>query len=181
MCSVMRVRKAEVGDAEDINRVLKESWLDAYEGIHSQEALDEVKEIEEMISVEDLKDSIQDDSSLYLVGEIDGCVKSEMIIELEGDENLINYSQGEVFLKSAYVEPQAQGKGLGTSMLEKLLEELPENTNSIKTMVLAENSDAKGFYESKGFKKTGKSSIGGGEGSLMEYEHETVIMRKDLE
>ena len=166
----MELREAEVEDAEGIEEAARKSWLDAYTGIHAEEALDEIREKDEIRSLKALKDTIRDASTMFLVAEEGGEIKGEMILETK--ETVYE-------LRSAYVKPNAQRKGIGTALVEKAEEKLPENI-VLKASVLEENREAVKFYRSRGFEKTGEGVIGGGEDSLMKEEHDTLIMEKQL-
>jgi ribosomal protein S18 acetylase RimI-like enzyme len=168
----MKLREAKVEDAEEIEKAARESWLDAYEGIHTEEALNEIREKDQILSMKTLKDTITDNSTIFLVVEKEGEIKGEMILR----DNRDNYFQ----LKSAYVKPEAQGKGIGTALVKKAEEKLPETVEVLKASVLKENSEAVKFYKSKGFEKTGEGSLGGEEDSLMKEEHDTLIMEKEI-
>ncbi|SER09555.1 GNAT family N-acetyltransferase [Natrinema salaciae] len=61
-------------------------------------------------------------------------------------------------LKSIYVEPDYWGRGIGTSLLERGLETLPEQTERLRLEVLSDNDVGKRFYEARGFEKTDTSS-----------------------
>jgi ribosomal protein S18 acetylase RimI-like enzyme len=174
----MEIRKATPEDAEGIDRVIRETWPETYEDIQTEESLNEIRESETLIDLEDLREWIQEDSTLYLVAEDDGEIVGEAILILEGDEEEIDYSE-EAFLRSLYILPSHQGKGLGTRLLRKAEKELTEKFEKIKTMVISENSKAIKFYRKRGFKKCGKTNFGGEE-SLFEEKHETEILQKEV-
>ena len=67
----------------------------------------------------------------------------------------INFSQvdskGNSELSAIYLYPDCQGKGVGTALLQKGIEEI-KNMKKIYLVVEKENMIGKRFYETKGFK-----------------------------
>ncbi|MFB6099961.1 MAG: N-acetyltransferase family protein [Candidatus Nanohalobium sp.] len=171
------VREATPEDAEAIDRVIQETWIDAYTGVEPEEKLAEIREMDEVMPHDDLKGWIKSDSSIYLVAEEGDEIIGEAIIMLEGNEDFMDYTE-ERFLYSLYVLPEYQGKGAGTALLQKSEEVLFEEVEKLKTMVIGENSQAINFYRKRGFEKCGETGFGGGEESLLAKEHQTLILEK---
>lgn len=72
-----------------------------------------------------------------------------------GIVGFVNFSyvreKGQAELSALYLVPKHQGQGIGTSLLQKGIETLP-NVKEIYIDVEAENTNGKVFYETKGFK-----------------------------
>ena len=175
----MRIREARPEDAEGIDHVIKETWTDAYTGVEPEERLNEIRDMNEVTPHDELRDWIEADSTKYIVAEEEEEIIGEAILILEGDEEYTDYST-EAFFRSLYVLPEHQKRGIGTSLLQKAEDLIPEDRKRIKTMVLKENSTARTFYEKKGFNKCGETDFGGGDGSLLAEEHRTLILEKKL-
>lgn len=61
----------------------------------------------------------------------------------------------EAGLKAIYVELDWWGEGIGTALLERGVEILPESVDAVRLEMFAENDIAGRFYEAKGFEQTG--------------------------
>ena len=72
--------------------------------------------------------------------------------------------------------PQAQGKGIGALMLDKITGIALQNGNTIVQLNVNRYNKAVKFYEKAGFVKTGEEDINIGNGYLME----DYIMEKKL-
>ena len=61
-------------------------------------------------------------------------------------------------LKSIYVDPERQGEGVGSALLDRGVEALPDRIDVLRLEVLAANDGARGFYEAHGFERTGDAT-----------------------
>jgi ribosomal protein S18 acetylase RimI-like enzyme len=168
----MRVREASADDAEGINKAVKQSWLDTYQEIQSQDKLKKIRERDEILPLEDLKESVRTDGTLILIAEMCGEIVGELIMKKSGEEKHIDYSR-EVFLKSLYILPDEQRDGVGEKMVEKALGRVDR---TVKIRVLKENKGARKFYRQLGFQKVSETEIGGEEKNIFTEKHEAVVM-----
>ncbi len=171
----MRVREARLEDAEAINQAVKNSWIDTYSGIQDQEEIEEIKERDEILPLKDLKNSIGNDDVTLLVAEKTEEIIGELIMKRSGDEEHIDY-RTEVFLKSLYVIPDEQGKGVGRKLVEKSLEKV--DGKKVRARVLKKNTEAQNFYSEIGFQKVSETEIGGKEKDIFSEKHEAVVMER---
>jgi len=81
----------------------------------------------------------------------------------------------EAGLKEIYVDPEVWGQGVGTALLERGLEVLPEHVEAVTLEMLAGNDVGAGFYEARGFEKTGAS-----EAEIGDATYRTVIYSLEL-
>jgi ribosomal protein S18 acetylase RimI-like enzyme len=171
----MRVREARLEDAEAINQAVKKSWIDTYQGIQDQEEIEEIKERDEILPLEDLKKAIESEEVVLLVAEKEEII-GELIMKRSGDEKHIDYSN-EVFLKSLYIVPEEQRNGAGRKLVEKSLEKI--GGKKVRARVLKENNQAQKFYREIGFQKVSETEIGGEEKDIFTEKHEAVVMEKN--
>ena len=76
-----------------------------------------------------------------------------------------------------YIVPEAQGKGLGKSLFERISQESLEKGNRrLSLNVNRNNTKALEFYQNNGFEVVGEEDIQIGQGYLME----DYILEKDL-
>lgn len=172
----MRVREARLEDAEAINQAVKKSWIDTYQGIQDQEEIEEIKERDEILPLEDLKKAIGTQGIILLVAEKKDEIIGELIMKRSGDEEHINYSE-QVFLKSLYIVPEEQRNGAGRKLVEKSLEKV--KGEKIRARVLKANTEAQKFYREIGFKKVSEIEIGGEEKDIFTEKHDAVVMEKN--
>lgn len=133
------IRHAKKEDLESVQQVAKTSWNATYEGIipvHVQNNFLKMAYSDEMMDRR-----LQ--HTLLLVAELDG--------------NIIGFANfspvnanGEAELSAIYIYPNNQGNGVGTSLLQKGIEELI-GVKKIYINVEKENEIGKRFYEAKGF------------------------------
>ncbi len=159
----MIIRKVNQTDSRyEISNVYEQSWKYAYKGIIPQSYLDSIP-------------------SGQWCGAFDNPDKHTLIM-LDGDKiigtsscyrsRFDNYKDwGEII--SIYLLPEYMGKGYGTSLLKKAVEELKAmGFKTIFLWVLEENHRARLFYEKFGFKFSGKyleNNIGGKQLRELQY------------
>ena len=78
-------------------------------------------------------------------------------------------------LHRIYLDPEHQGKGIGSKMYEKAENELKTKAEEIKLEVLAENKKGNAFYDKKGFETEKTEQI-----ELKGEKVRQKIMKKEL-
>jgi ribosomal protein S18 acetylase RimI-like enzyme len=146
-------------DLQDVNRVNVLAWRAAYDGILPGDVL---AGREADLAVEDAREQyerIRDETGCFLVAEEDaGDVRGYVYVRW-GDDTKDFVPDEEAGLKEIYVEPDAWGEGIGSRLLERALDELPESVDAVKLEMLAGNDVAAGFYESHGFEQVDESEF----------------------
>lgn len=163
----MKFREAIPEDAEAVQRVARQSWHEAYDGIIGEEAVEE--KINEWYDIHALEESIEHEDSPMLVA---------------ADNDIIGFAQGgpsedgpaDVCLWRIYALPAYWGDGVGTTLLNKLCSILRlEGHDSIWLSVMAENSVGRAFYAKHGFETHEKQTI-----ELAGQEVTDMILIRDL-
>lgn len=162
-------------DAETVCRIQSQTWIDTYPNA------------ELGITEEDIRVRLEGENGERTTKKID---RWRQIIESADDKHTVFVARlGGVAtgfiaprtdednkhrIGALYVLPEAQGKGVGTALMEKALEWLGKN-DDIYLCVVAYNTNAIKFYERFGFIKTDnqvvdESAISGGFKELPEFE-----------
>lgn len=133
------IRKMEERDIQAVQQVAAESWHDTYEGIIPREVRERF--LAAAYSPASLKRRME--QSVMLVAEDGG--------KIAGFANLFHQPESEeAELSAIYLLPSHQCQGLGTSLLESGITELPD---AVRLYLTVEHKNEKGrrFYERQGF------------------------------
>ncbi|TFB22906.1 GNAT family N-acetyltransferase [Filobacillus milosensis] len=137
MTNKITIRKAIQNDIPYIQKVAKETWHNTYDGLIPREIQDEF--ISRAYSDETMKAKVE--HSILFVAELKG--------EIVGYSNF--FTDGErADLGAIYILPHAQGKGVGTMLLDAGIKELKQ-FDRIFVEVEKGNTVGEQFYEAKGF------------------------------
>jgi ribosomal protein S18 acetylase RimI-like enzyme len=130
------------------------AWQEAYDGILPDDILQEVTVDPSEEELDQWEEGLAENREGVLVAvEDDVCGFLDM---RWGDADSKAFvGENEAGLKAIYVHPDYWGDGVGTALLERGLDLLPESIQAIRLDVFADNEDARAFYESRGFEQTG--------------------------
>jgi GNAT superfamily N-acetyltransferase len=147
------VRTAGPDDAGRIAEVNVRSWRAAYAGIVPDAVLDgmeiEPRRLTWLGRIADLGQR-----SLF-VGELDGRVEGYALSGPARDHDLPELA-GEVY--AIYVDPPAQGRGLGRALLDAASAELrAAGFEPLVLWVLTANAQGRGFYQACGWRPDGET------------------------
>jgi len=141
----MQVREATPEDAEAVHGVAEAAWHDAHGPIVGTEAVDAF--LAEHYEPEVLRERYRDADSVTFVAERGG----EVVGYASGVPSDDGYTLG-----SLYVHPDRQGAGIGSRLLARVEDAARDaNYDAVDLVVMAENDDSIGFYESKGYELVG--------------------------
>lgn len=148
----MKIRKAKLADAKGIAHVHVDSWLATYRNIIPDTYLNQLSyEAREQLWVENIKaenNFVAENDGGEIIGFADG-----------GKERTGKYAKLKGELYSIYILPHHQGKGIGRSLMKRVVEHLEESGhNSMLVWVLEENP-SRGFYEKMGGKKVDRKTL----------------------
>lgn len=133
------IRKMQYEDTKQVQNIAKITWNATYEGIIPLEVQNNF--LKSAYNDERMKQRLE--RSILYVAEVDDKVVG-----------FANYSpvrdNGNVELAAIYLYPEYQGKGIGTALLQKAINEL-EGTKEIYINVEKDNKIGMTFYEAKGF------------------------------
>lgn len=141
----MQIRDASPDDAEAVRRVAEAAWHDAHDDIVGADAVGEF--LAENYAPADLRERYRDGDSTTFVATV--------------DEEIVGYATGvpgddAYSLGSIYVHPDRQGDGIGSALLERVEREARASIfDTLRLVVMADNEDAVGFYEARGFERAG--------------------------
>jgi len=142
-------REANLQDIPHIQSVAQEVWPETFGPLMSAAQLNYM--MGAMYSTQSLYQQMNDLGHRYLLA-------------FEGDKALAYCAyelyfrmQNQVMMHKLYLRPSAQGKGIGSALLEQLMHIASHNhQESIRLQVLHSNQKAYHFYQKKGFQKTGE-------------------------
>lgn len=159
----MEIRRLkDTDDVMAVARVDASAWRAAYDGIVDDDVL---ARLDSKLSEERATERLEawcDEPGLFLVAESDGDVVGYADFRW-GESTKAFVRDGEAGLKAIYVDPERWEAGVGTALLERGLEELPDDLRRVRLETLADNEGARRFYESRGFEPTDETAaeIGG--------------------
>lgn len=153
----MDVRRPTVDDAAALASVHAAAWRSAYRGILPDDVLDDMPTDPPDDWIGGWRDRVETPHNRMLVATADGEVVGYANVRLEETKPFVD--DGEAELKEIYVDPDSWGEGVGTALLEAALDALPEAVVTIRLETLSGNDLAAGFYEARGFERTGQSTF----------------------
>ena len=144
------VRTAEPADGDRVLDVAESAMTTSY-------ALSP-GEIESLVEAEYGEDAWErksgDEDAVLLVAELDGSVVG--VIDAAAD--------GEATIRRLYVDPEQRGLGVGTALVEAMLDELDDrNADPVHALVVADDTESGDFITGFGFGKTDEreTDVGG--------------------
>lgn len=133
------IRTMHVEDIPQVQDVAKKSWNATYEGIIPFEIQEKFLKV--AYNNDRMKQRLE--RSFLFVAEIDSNVVGFANFSPVNDE-------GKAELGAIYLYPEHQGKGIGSALLQKGINEL-EGVEEIYINVERDNEIGKSFYDAKGF------------------------------
>lgn len=134
------MKPADIGDVREVAR---QTWSNTYKDVIPESV--QRKFLDHAYS--DTSLSRRMESGVFLVAAVD--------TKVLGFANLNRLSRSEVFLGAFYVLPEAQGLGIGSRLLETGIGRFPSAERFV-LRVARENTKARLFYKSRGFRETGE-------------------------
>lgn len=153
----MDLREPTVDDASDLARVHAAAWRSAYRGILPDDVLEGIPAEPPDDRVAGWRDRIETEPNRMLAATVDDEVLGYVNVRLEETESFVR--DGEAELKELYVDPDRWGQGVGTALLEAAIDALPGAVTVVRLQTFSENDRAAGFYEARGFERTGESAF----------------------
>lgn len=158
----MEIRPATPEDAAAIHETSAASCKAAYADIeNSHDLLAMVDDPSRIEQIEEWLREIDDDEAVvYLVAERESIVGfCQVLCDERTPEHV---EEGDAYLKSLYVHPDWWRDGIGTTLLDRVTEKIPDDTRRLTLSVLSENDRGKKFYERRGFERTGTGAFEAG-------------------
>ncbi|GAA0725167.1 ribosomal protein S18 acetylase RimI-like enzyme [Halorubrum trapanicum] len=160
----MEIRPPET-DAEmrELIRAHGLSWREAYDGTLPDAVLDAMTVDPTPEEVERWADGFSDDDSAVFVAVVDGTVRGFVDVRWGAENTKPFVDPGEAGVKAIYVHPDRWGEGIGTALLQRGLDALPDRVETVRLEAFADNDIGARFYEARGFEQveTGETEIAG--------------------
>jgi ribosomal protein S18 acetylase RimI-like enzyme len=150
------VRPAVPDDAAAVLDVARESWHAAYDDLLGPEAVEET--VESWYDADSLARHARDDGRPFLVADADSVVGfAEAVWDADVSEG--EGEPGLVHLSRLYVRPERWGEGVGTALLDRLVDGVRERGGTaLRLEVFAENERAVAFYDAYGFERVERTT-----------------------
>lgn len=152
----MNVRRPE--GREDVRGTIRahgRAWRDAYADILPAGFLQQLTVDPTPEDVDRWVEGLGENPEGVFVAVDDGTVLGFADVRWGDVETKEFVGEREAELKAIYVDPDAWGRGIGTALLERGLDALPEHVETLRLEVLSENEVGRRFYEARGFERTG--------------------------
>ena len=161
------VRRARLEDAHAIASVWAESWRDAYRGIVPDTYLDSIN-VERWADRQRRYMGEPNGAAAAFVAEVDGCIAGWTSSGLNRDPSLP--FAGELY--TLYISPDYQRRGIGRRLMGVAANHLVEaGMASMLLWVLADNWNARRFYEAAGGRVAGEQHVTIGGAPLREVAY----------
>lgn len=159
------IRNATVEDIPGIQRVADRGWTATYGDFLTETAIETI--LDDWYAPAQLEAAMTAENAVYLVA---------------GTEKVAGYASAaptedeDAQLYAIYVDPDRWNDGVGTELLDSIIERLTEHdVERLRVEVLGENTVGVSFYESRGFERTAERDIELGEQTLPEYVYHRDI------
>jgi len=157
---MISIKEASIADIKIIQDVANRTWPITYGEILSKEQLDYMMDL--IYSEESLIKQIQKQEQLFYIAYEETSILAFIAIEH-------NYKNEAVTrIHKIYILPEAQGKGVGKSLLDVIQKLAQENNSTSLSLNVNRFNKALNFYQKLGFEIIGEENIAIGNGYLME-------------
>lgn len=156
MISILQATSKDIPIIQEIANI---TWPITYGDILSEQQLEYMMNM--MYSEESLLKQFKAKLLFFLAQE------GDIVLGFMSCEN--NYENNKVTrIHKIYILPEAQGKGVGKLLIDKVIELAKENQSGFVSLNVNKFNKAIGFYQKIGFEIIGKEDIDIGKGYLME-------------
>lgn len=145
-------------DLQGVHRVNVLAWREAYDGILPESVLEERSVDLPPGDAAAQYDRIRSQPGCFLVAADADVIRGYLFLRW-GHDSKHFVDADEAGLKEIYVGPDYWGEGIGTRLLDRALDELPDHVDAVKLEMLAGNGVAQSFYESRGFEQVGSTEF----------------------
>ena len=139
------------------------SWRAAYDDILPESVLDAVTVDPTAEDVEDWRDGVEGDDSAVFAAVVDGTVRGFVDVRWGAENTKSFVGPDEADVKAIYVRPDWWGEGVGTALLDRGLDVLPDRVATVRLEAFADNDVGARFYEAREFQRveTGETEVAG--------------------
>lgn len=142
--TTIRVREAHPDEAGTVRELGRAAWHAAYDDILGPSTVDD--RIDNWWRADDLRSTIAEPEHQFLVATDDNAVVG--IIHAGPHPERAYY-----VVPRLYVHPDRWGEGIGTRLLEALVDRVGAETDRLRAVALAGNTVGIGFFEAVGFER----------------------------
>ena len=161
------VRAATTDDIPGVQRVARAGWHAAYGEFLPESAIESI--LEDWYATDQLETAMAAERTVYLVAETDDG-------EIAGYASAAPTANEEAQLYAIYVDPDDWGEGVGTALLDSVIDRLADRRIArLRVEVLADNGVGVSFYESRDFERTSERDRAVGDRTLGEYVYYRTI------
>lgn len=173
----MEVRRYEGrDDARGVARVNALAWRAAYDDLLPDDVLDAQDPDPDEEAVDRWHDGLAANRrGVFVAVDDGGTVRGYADVRWGDAETKAFVGEDEADLKSVYVDPDHWGEGVGTALVERALDALPDSVSILRLEALEGNEVGRRFYEARGFERTGSATHGIGDES-----YPTVVYSLDV-
>ena len=139
--------------------VNRAAWRDAYADILPDERLDGMT-VPDGVELQERYDRATAEGRAFLVavdrqpGAVVGFADA-----VWNDERKAFCERDDAEIRAIYVDPGAQGAGVGSALLETTLDRVAGSASRLVVETFTENRSAREFYEARGFERVGASAF----------------------
>lgn len=161
----MEIRPPETDeDLRELIRAHGRSWRAAYDDALPESVLDAMTVDPTSEEVQGWADRLDDgDDSAHFVALVDGTVRGFVDVRWGANNTKSFVGPDEAGVKAIYVHPDRWGEGVGTALLRRGLDALPDRVERVRLEAFADNEVGARFYEARGFERveTGETEVAG--------------------
>ena len=139
---MVEIRKASENDAKAVQEILNLSWFTTYKGVFTKEELNILTT--KWHNLNKIREQLVGNEYIYLIAEENNNVVGVCSAYPKGN--------GKLNIEKLHILPKYKGLGIGSKLLDYLLQNLPE-TKLLELEVVRQNKDAINFYKKRGFSK----------------------------
>ena len=154
-------RPTDETDVEGLIRAHGLAWRAAYDGILPDSVLDQTTVDPTPEDVRSWTDRFDGgDRGAVFVAVDDGVVCGFVDVRWGGENTKPFVGADEAGVKAIYVRPDRWGEGIGSGLLDRAIDALPEGTEAVRLGAFADNDLGARFYEARGFERTEARTAG---------------------
>lgn len=153
----MNVRSIQ--NREDVRGLIRAhglAWREAYDDLLPAAVLESIPVDPDEAEIGEWQAGLSQNQEGVLVAvDEEGAILGFIELRWGDSETKPFVGDDEAGLKAIHVHPDHWGRGVGTALLDRGLELLPDTVETVRLEVFAENDIAIPFYEARGFERTG--------------------------
>ena len=154
-------RRWQLNDVEHINRILRETWLDAY--AHFIPPDDLLSYLDEHYNLDALKKLIEDPNSVGFIAEVSDSAAGY-------EKTFYNKEEKRLYVHQLYILPQYQGLGLGKQLMKFAAERAKTfDLDRVWLGVMVDNTPALLWYQKMGYQIVEKEPFTMGKTTVDHY------------